>query len=99
MLIALTRQMTNINGDTGETEPISVRETARGIAVRAGILSVVALAAGAWLFGVAAKAASGVVKVVTGVLLLAIGAAFAAWQIRKVQQSLTGDESGGNGVR
>ena len=69
-----------------EAPPFDLRDTAKGIAVRAGVLSVGALILGTWLFTLAAKAASGLVKVTTGVLLLAIGGGFAAWEIRKVQR-------------
>ena len=66
-------------------QPLSIRDTAKGIAVRAGILSVAGIVAGAWLFGVAAKAASGIVKILAGLVLLLIGAGFATWQVKKVQ--------------
>lgn len=76
---------------THETsQPLDLRETAKGIAVRAGILSVVSLVAGAWLFSLAAKAASGAVKVLTGLVLLAIGGAVAAWEVKKAQRHLAG---------
>ena len=64
-------------------QPLSIGDTAKGIAVRAGILSVAGIVAGAWLFGIAAKAASGVVKIMAGLLLLLIGAGFATWEVKK----------------
>lgn len=64
-------------------QPLSIRDTAKGIAVRAGVLSVAGIIVGAWLFGMAAKAASGVVKVLAGLLLLLIGAGFATWEVKK----------------
>ena len=67
-------------------QPLSIRDTAKGIAVRAGILSIAGIVAGAWLFGIAAKAASGVVKILAGLLLLLIGAGFATWEVKKVQR-------------
>jgi membrane protein DedA with SNARE-associated domain len=66
--------------------PLSIRETAKGIAVRAGILSVVSIVVGTWLFSLAAKAASGIVRILAGILLLAIGGGYAAWQVRKVKK-------------
>jgi hypothetical protein len=71
-----------------DSAPLSLRDTAKGIAVRAGILSVVALIVGTWLFSLAAKAASGLVKIVAGTLLLAIGGGYIAWQVKKVQRHL-----------
>ncbi|HUR80040.1 MAG TPA: hypothetical protein VM733_04705 [Thermoanaerobaculia bacterium] len=66
--------------------PLSIRETAKGIAVRAGILSIVSIIVGTWLFSLAAKAASGIVRIFAGILLLAIGGGYAAWQVRKVKR-------------
>ena len=85
--------MTEMN----EPHTLSLRDTARGIAVRAGLLSIVAIVAGTWLFSLAAKAASGAVKIVSAILLLAIGGLFASWQVRKVRQRF-GDEGGGSGA-
>jgi ascorbate-specific PTS system EIIC-type component UlaA len=75
------------------TEPMSLRDTAKGVAVRAGILSVAGLVVGAWVFGLAAKTASALVKVVVGLLLLTIGAGVATWEVKKVQRRF----AGGNG--
>jgi hypothetical protein len=68
------------------TEPMSLRETAKGIAVRASVLAVVGLIAGAWIFGLAAKTASALVKVAVGMLLLTIGAGVATHEVRKFQR-------------
>jgi molybdopterin biosynthesis enzyme len=69
-----------------ETEPMSLRDTAKGIAVRAGILTVAGVVAGAWIFGLAAKAASGVVKILAALFLLTVGAGVATWKVKKVQR-------------
>lgn len=66
--------------------PESVRELARGIAVRAGILSVAGLIVGTMLFSAAAKLASGAVKVMTGAILIAAGTGFAAWEVKKAKR-------------
>jgi hypothetical protein len=71
-----------------QTQPLSLRDTAKGMAVRAGILSVGAIVVGTFLFSLAAKAASGLVKLVAGVLLLAIGGGYAAWEVKKMQRRL-----------
>jgi hypothetical protein len=65
---------------------LSISDTAKGIAVRAGILSVAGIILGAWFFGIAAKAASGVIKILAGILLLLIGTGFATWEVKKVQR-------------
>jgi hypothetical protein len=74
--------------DTNVQRPESAKELAEGIAMRAGVLVVGGLVVGTWLFTLAAKAASGVVKIATGGLLLAIGAGVATWEVKKVQRRL-----------
>lgn len=72
--------------DTNLERPTSAKELAEGIALRAGVLTIGGLVLGAWLFSLAARAASGMVKIVTGALLLAIVAAFGTWEVKKVQR-------------
>jgi hypothetical protein len=69
-----------------EIERLSLRDTARGVAIRAGLLSMVAIVLSAWLFGLVARAAGAVVKIFAGALLLAIGGGIATWQVKKVQR-------------
>jgi molybdopterin biosynthesis enzyme len=68
------------------TQPMSLRDTAKGIAVRAGILTVAGVVISAWVFGLAAKAASGLVKGLAALFLLTVGAGVAAWEVKKVQR-------------
>ncbi len=70
------------------TETMSLRDTAKGIAIRAGFLGVVGLVVGAWVFGLAAKAASGIVKMLVGLLLLTIGAGVATYEVKRAQRHL-----------
>ena len=70
------------------TEPLSLRDTAKGIAIRAGFLSVAGLVIGAWVFGLAAKTAAGIVKVLVGLLLVTIGAGVATWEVKKIQRRI-----------
>lgn len=72
-----------------DSRPFDLRQTVKGIAVRAGILSVAALVLGAWLFSLVAKMASGLVKVLTGAILLAVGAGAATWEVKKLRRHLT----------
>ncbi|HEX8172518.1 MAG TPA: hypothetical protein VF824_18430 [Thermoanaerobaculia bacterium] len=65
---------------------MSLRDTAKGVAVRASVLGVVGLIVGAWLFGLAAKAASGIVKLLVGLLLLTVGGGVAAWKVRQARR-------------
>ena len=78
--------------ESRDPQALSVSDTAKGIAVRAGVLAVGGLIVGTWLFSLAAKAASGVVKIAAGVLLLAIGGGVAAWEVRKVRNQMSADE-------
>jgi len=71
-------------------QPISLHDTAEGIAIRAGILTAAGLVVGAWVFSLAAKVASGLVKVLVGLLLLTIGAGLATWEVKNVQRRFAG---------
>ena len=68
------------------TQPLSLRDTAKGIAVRAGVLTVAGVVIGAWVFSLAAKAAGGLVKVLAGLFVLTVGAGVATWEVKKVQR-------------
>jgi predicted lipid-binding transport protein (Tim44 family) len=74
-----------------DTPALSVTDTAKGIAVRAGVLAVGGIIVGTWLFSLAAKAAGGMVKIVAGTLLLAIGGGVAAWELKKFRKRFTHD--------
>ncbi|HSP35695.1 MAG TPA: hypothetical protein VLU46_15390 [Thermoanaerobaculia bacterium] len=67
---------------------MSIRDTAKGIAIRAGFVSVIGLVVGAWVFDLAAKAASGLVKVLVGLLLLTIGGGVATFEVKRAQKHL-----------
>jgi molybdopterin biosynthesis enzyme len=71
-----------------ETQPLSLRDTAKGIAVRAGVLTVGGVVVGAWVFGLAAKAASGLVRILAGLFVLTAAAGVAGWEVRKAQRRL-----------
>jgi membrane protein DedA with SNARE-associated domain len=72
--------------DINDTQPLSLRDTAKGIAIRAGVLSIAGVVVGAWLFSLAAKAASGIVKIAAGTILLGAGAGIASWEVKKAQR-------------
>jgi hypothetical protein len=71
------------------TEDMTLRDTAKGIAVRAGVLGATGLVVFAAVFSLAAKAASGLVKLLVGTLLVAVGAGWIGWKIRKFQRRET----------
>lgn len=71
-----------------ETEPVSIRDTAKGIAVRAGVLGVVGLIVFGFVFSLAAKMASGIVKLLVGVALLTIGGGALTYKVKQAQRRL-----------
>jgi fucose permease len=80
--------------ETQPTQPISLRDTAKGVAIRAGLLGVAGLVVGAWIFGLAAKTATFFVKFAVGLLLLTIGAGLATFEVKKIQRRLEGHRPG-----
>jgi len=74
-------------------DEMELRDTAKGIAIRAGILGVSGLVVGAWVFGLAAKTATAIVKVTVGLLLLAIGGGLATYEVKKVQRRFREDRA------
>ena len=79
--------------ESQNTNALSVTDTAKGIAVRGGVLAVGSIVVAAWLFSLAAKAAGGLVKIVAGVLLLAIGGGMAAWEVRTVRKRMAAPDA------
>jgi hypothetical protein len=67
-------------------ERTDVRDTMRGMAIRAGILTVGALIVGGWAGAMMMKAAGTVIKVAAGTGVLLIGAGVGAWEVHKVKQ-------------
>ena len=67
-------------------EELSIRDTARGVAVRGGILLAGGLLVGGWLAGVAFKVAGKAVHLLLMLGLALIGAAFATYEVKKIQR-------------
>jgi hypothetical protein len=66
---------------------MSLRDTAKGIGVRAAILGAGGLVIGGFLAAAVLKAAGTLVKFLAGVFLLLIGGGLATWKIKKLQRS------------
>jgi predicted lipid-binding transport protein (Tim44 family) len=66
---------------------MSLRDTAKGIGLRAAILGVGGLIVGGLFTAAILKAAGTFVKLLLGLVLLLLGGGFAAWEIKKVQRS------------
>lgn len=67
-------------------QPMTLKETAKGVGIRAGILALGGLVIGGWLFGLAAKAASGIVKIFVGLILLVIAGGYATYEVKKFER-------------
>ena len=71
-----------------EREPLTIRETAKGIAVRAGVLGVAGLIVFGFVFSAAAKMASGIVKVLISLALMVIGGGVVTFKLKQAQRRL-----------
>ena len=71
-------------------QPMSLRDTAKGVAVRTGVLSVGLLLFTVWIYSVLLKFAGAAMRALLGVLLLLIGAGLATFEVKKVQKRLAG---------
>lgn len=69
-----------------DNNDLTLRETARGIAVRAAILGVGGVIVGAVVAAEALKAAGTMMKIMAGTSLVLIGGGMAAWEVKKVQR-------------
>ena len=65
---------------------LELRDMAKGVAIRAGLLGAAGLIVGAWVFGLAAKSAAAIVKVAVGLLLLTVGGGLATYEVKKIQR-------------
>ena len=67
-------------------QPMSLRDTANGIAVRAGILGVGGVVVSGLVVSTMMKAAGTLVRTLTGLFLLLITGGLVTWEARKVQR-------------
>ena len=70
---------------TTGNERIDLRDMGRGIALRAGILTVGGVIAGGWLAAVALKTAGILVRVLVGVILLLVTGTFLSYELNKAK--------------
>ena len=68
---------------------MSLRDTAKGVVIRAGILSVVTLLGSVWIFSLLLKFASTAMRAMLGVLMLLIAAGLLTFEVKKAQKRLT----------
>jgi high-affinity Fe2+/Pb2+ permease len=74
-------------------QPMTLRDTAKGVAIRAGVLSVGGLVAGAWIYSILLKLAGDAVRWLTGILLMLIAGGLVTWEVKKAKDKLTGARS------
>jgi hypothetical protein len=69
-------------------QPMSLRDTAQGIAVRAGILGVGGVVVSGLVVSTMMKTAGTLVRALTGLFLMLITGGLVTWEARKVQRRL-----------
>ena len=67
---------------------MTLRDTARGVAIRAGVLLVGGIVIGGWLTSEAMKAAGAIVKVSAATTALLIAGGVVTWEVKKAQRRL-----------
>ena len=70
-------------------QPMSLRDTAKGVAIRAGVLSVAVLLGSVWIFSLLLKFAGAATRALLGVLMLLIAGGLVTFEVKKVQKRLT----------
>lgn len=68
---------------------MSLRDTAKGVAIRAGILSVVTLLGSVWIFSLLLKFAGTAMRAMLGILMLLIAGGLVTFEVKKVQKRLS----------
>ena len=68
--------------------PMSLRDTAKGVALRAGILSAATLLGSVWIFSLLLKFASTTLRALLGVLMLLLAGGLLTFEVKKVQERL-----------
>ena len=72
---------------------MTLRDTAKGVALRAGVLVVGGVVIGGWFTALLFKAASGLVKVLVGLFLLLVTGGLVTWEVKRVQHRFGGGGS------
>jgi sulfite exporter TauE/SafE len=67
---------------------LTLRETARGIAIRAAVLGVGGVILTAVVAAEAMKAAGTMMKIAAGTSLILVGSGVAAWEVKKIQKRI-----------
>jgi hypothetical protein len=70
------------------TEPLSLRDTARGVAIRGGVLLAGALLVSGWLAALTLRVASKAIHLLLVLGLALIGIGLGTYEVKKVQRRL-----------
>lgn len=71
-------------------EPITLRDAARGVAVRTGFLGLAALVTGVWIYAMLLKFASAAMRALLGVLLMLIAGGLVSMEVKKAKRRIEG---------
>ena len=69
-------------------QPMSLRDTAKGVAIRAAILGVVTVLGSVWIFSLLLKFAGTAMRALLGILMLLIAGGLVTFEVKKVQRRL-----------
>ena len=75
-------------------QPMTLRDTAKGVAVRAGVLGVGGLVVGAWVYSMLLKMAGDAIRWLTGILLMLIAGGLVTLEVKKAKAKLMGARGG-----
>jgi hypothetical protein len=70
-------------------QPMSLRDTAKGVALRAGLLGGAILLGSVWIFSLLLKFAGASMRALLGILMLLIAGGLVTFEVKKVQRRLT----------
>lgn len=82
-------ELMEVMSESPMEQPMSLRDTAKGVAARAGILSAVVLLGSVWIFSLLLKFASTAMRALFGILTLLIAGGVVTLEVKKVQRQLT----------
>lgn len=69
--------------------PVSLRDTAKGVAIRAGVISIPILVGSVWIFSLMLKFAGTAMRALLGIFMLLVAGGLITFEVKKVQKRLT----------
>lgn len=77
-----------------DEQSISLRDTAKGVAIRASILGVSGVVVAGLIFSLGLKAAGALMKLLVGLFILSVFGGIGAWEVHKVKNRFSDGGSG-----